>query len=164
MSNFEAGKIREPVGGHLADYAYCPNHRLRQTFLHPDVQAFGCTRIEVSLYACPQKELSNEKAAGYIEDVLEKASVEDEENGLFVVQPPSKQWKNLAASLDRCFVLADRPEGHIFVAWYADTPTGRISGVHVCPLRRRYEILQSGKKLSCGQRETLASELVRFSE
>ena len=37
VSNFEAGEIREPVGGHLADYADCPNPHLRQTFLHPDV-------------------------------------------------------------------------------------------------------------------------------
>lgn len=43
-----------------------------------------------------------------------------------MVQPPSKQWQNLAASLDRCLVLADRPQGHIFVGWYA-------SGVHVSP-------------------------------
>ena len=52
ISNFEAGEIREPIGGHLADYVDCPNDHLRRTFLHPDVQARGCTRIKVSLYAC----------------------------------------------------------------------------------------------------------------
>jgi len=41
--NFEAGEIREPIGGHLADYVDCPNKHLRRTFLHPDVQARGCT-------------------------------------------------------------------------------------------------------------------------
>ncbi|MEW8689327.1 MAG: hypothetical protein AB2556_26185 [Candidatus Thiodiazotropha sp.] len=30
----------------------CPNEHLRYTFLHPDEQARGCTRIEVSLYTC----------------------------------------------------------------------------------------------------------------
>jgi len=80
VSNFEAGEIREPVGGHLADYADCPNPHLRQTFLHPDVQARGCTRIEVSLYACPQNELSSKKATDYIEKVLEQVSTEDEED------------------------------------------------------------------------------------
>ena len=132
VSNFEAGEIREPVGGHLAEYADCPNQHLRKTFLHPDVQARGCTRIEVSVYACPQNELSNKKATDCIEKVLEKVSIE-EEYGLFVVQPPSKQWKNLAESLDRCLVLADRPQGHIFVAWCAHTKTGRIAGIHVRP-------------------------------
>ena len=129
VSNFEAGEIREPVGGHLADYADCPNPHLRQTFLHPDVQARGCTRIEVSLYACPQNELSSKKAT----DCIEQVSSEDEEYGLFVVQPPSKQWQNLAESLDRSLVLADRPQGHIFVSWYTHTGTGRISGIHVHP-------------------------------
>ncbi|MEW8689066.1 MAG: hypothetical protein AB2556_24870 [Candidatus Thiodiazotropha sp.] len=50
------GEVLKPIGGHLADFADCPNvhlHRtflhLHRTFLHPDVQARGCTRIEVSL-------------------------------------------------------------------------------------------------------------------
>ena len=132
VSIFEAGEIREPVGGHLAEYADCPNRRLRQTFFHPDVQARGCTRIEVSLYGCPLGELSDSKASTCIEKVLERVSVK-EDDGLFVVQPPSKQWQNLAANLDRCLVLADRPQGHIFVAWGGHTKTGRIFGVHVPP-------------------------------
>ena len=136
VSNFEAGEIREPVGGHLAEYADCPNQHLRQTFLHPDVQARGCTRIEVSLYGCPQNQLSSKKATDCIEEVLEQVSIEEEdeeEYGLFVVQPPSKQWQNLAENLDRCLVLADRPQGHIFVGWFGHTNTGRIGGVHVRP-------------------------------
>lgn len=132
VSNFEAGEIREPVGGHLAEYADCPNLRLRQTFFHPEVQARGCTRIEVTLYGYPLGELSDEKASTCIEKVLARVSVE-EDDGLFVVQPPSKQWQNLAANLDRCLVLADRPQGHIFVAWGGHTKTGRIFGVHVRP-------------------------------
>ena len=136
VSNFEAGEIREPVGGHLAEYADCPNQHLRKTFQHPDVQARGCTRIEVSLYGCPQNELSSKKATDCIEEVLEQVSIEEEdeeEYGLFVVQPPSKQWKNLAKSVDRCLVLADRPQGHIFVGWFAHTKTVRIAGIHVHP-------------------------------
>jgi len=133
VSNFEAGEIREPVGGHLADYADCPNPHLRQTFQHPDVQARGCTRIEVSLYAPNLDELSSEKAADTIGKVLHKVSEEKEEDGAFVVQPPGKQWQNLAKALDRCLVLADRPQGNIFLGWYAHTETGRISGVHIRP-------------------------------
>ena len=52
VSNFEVGEVHDPIGGHLADYADCPNVHLHRTFLHPDVQARGCTRIEVSLYTC----------------------------------------------------------------------------------------------------------------
>ena len=137
VSNFEAGEVREPIGGHLADYVDCPNQHLRQTFLHPDVQARGCTRIEVSLYACSGWDLSTETATEVVEDALALVSPQDlpEEEGLFVVQPPAKQWENLAACLDRCLVLADRPQGTIFVAWYAHTTTGRFSGVRVRPTK-----------------------------
>ncbi|MEW8689065.1 MAG: hypothetical protein AB2556_24865, partial [Candidatus Thiodiazotropha sp.] len=58
-----------------------------------------------------------------------------EEQGLFVAQPPAKQWENLAVFLDRCLVLADRPQGSIFVAWYAHTTTGRVSSVWVWPTK-----------------------------
>jgi len=137
VSNFEAGEVREPIGGHLADYVDCPNSHLRQTFLHPDVQARGCTRIEVSLYACSGRDLSADTATEVVEEALALVSPKDlpEEEGLFVVQPPAKQWENLAACLDRCLVLADRPQGSIFVAWYAHTATGRVSGVRVRPTK-----------------------------
>ena len=87
-----------------------------------------------SLCVCmPAKRTSNKKATDCIEKVLEQVSNEDEEDGIFVVQPPSKQWKNLAESVDRYLVLADRPQGHIFVGWFAHTKTGRIAGIHVHP-------------------------------
>ncbi|MEW8689027.1 MAG: hypothetical protein AB2556_24675 [Candidatus Thiodiazotropha sp.] len=56
VSNFEAGEVCKPIGGHLADYVDCPNEHLRRTILHPDVHARGCTRIEVFLYACPGRD------------------------------------------------------------------------------------------------------------
>ena len=133
FSNFEAGEIREPVGGHLANYVDCPNKCLRHTFLHPDVQARGCTRIEVSLSTCPRVKLSTEKADEVVQKALAKVSPEGVE--LFMLQPSRKQWENLASCLDRCLVLADRPQGQIFVAWCAHIGTGRISGVHVCPTK-----------------------------
>ena len=52
-----------------------------------------------------------------------------------MTQPPAKQWENLALCLDRCLVLADRPQGSIFVACYAHTTTGRVSGVWVRPTK-----------------------------
>ena len=134
VSNFEAGEVREPIGGHLADYVDCPNKHLRRTFLHADVQGRGCTRIEVSLYACRGRDLSADTAVEVVEEALALVSPTDLP-GLFVVQPPAKQWENLAACLDRCLVLADRPHGSIFVAWYAHTTTGRVSGVRVRPTK-----------------------------
>lgn len=138
VSNFEACEIREPIGGHLADYVDCPNKHLRRTFLHPDVQARGCTHIEVSLYACRGRDLSTETAAEVVGEALDRVSPQENE-GLFVVQPPTKQWENLAANLDRCLVLADRPQGTIFAGWFAHTITGRVSGVRIRPTKANVE-------------------------
>lgn len=125
------GEIRKPVGEHLADYANCPNGQLRAAFPHPDVQARGCTRIEVLVYGPPVEELGQETA----EDVLWTAlgNVSPEGEGLFVVQPPQRQWQNLAAAFDRCMVLADRHNGTIFAGWYGHSKTKRIAGVRVAP-------------------------------
>ena len=111
--NFEACEIGKPIGGHLADTADCLNDHLLCTFLHPDVQARGCTRIEVTLYACRGGDLSANTAKEAMEEAFALVSPSDLP-GLFVVQPPTKQWENLASCLDRCLVLADRPRGSIF--------------------------------------------------
>ena len=129
VSNFEAGEVREHFGGHLADYVDCRNKHLQQTFLHPDVQDRGCTRIEVSMYA--SKDRTPETADYLLDNVLDLVSPQD--CTLFVAQPPSRQWENLAKELDRCFVLADRPESTIYVCWYAHTRTKRIAGIRICP-------------------------------
>ena len=109
----------------------CPIEHLRKTILHPDVQARDCTRIEVSLYACCGSKLSNTTAERLVGQT--PALVSSKNPGLFVVQPSSQQWKNLASDLHRCLVLANRPTGQIFVARYTHTKTGRVAGVHVVP-------------------------------
>lgn len=38
ISNFEAGEVSDPVGGHFAECADCPNQHLWRTFLHPGVR------------------------------------------------------------------------------------------------------------------------------
>ena len=136
VSNFEAGEIQAPVGGHLSEYVDCPNEHLRKTFQHPDVQERGCTRIEVSLYGCIGDQLSTATAKNAVDKVLELVSPDE---GLFVVQPPAQQWKNLAACLDRCLVLANRPQGEVFVAWYAHTRTGRVAGMRIAPTQTTIE-------------------------
>ena len=133
VSNFEVGDVREPIGRHLADYVDCPNQHLHSTFLYPDVQARGCARIEVSLYACRRRELSADTASEVVSKAL--ALVSPQRERLFVVQTPTEQCKNLAACLDRCLVLADGPQGSIFVAWYAHTETERVSGIWVWPTK-----------------------------
>ena len=67
------------------------------------------------------------------------AQVSPEGEELFVVQPPRKQWENLASCLDCFLVLADRPQGQTFVAWYVYIGTGRISGVYVRPIKANVE-------------------------
>ena len=131
VSNFEAGEVQATIGSHLAEYVDCPNQHLRKTFHHPDVQERGCTRIEVSIYGCFEDQLSTDDAKTAVDDVLELVSHNND--GLFVVQSPLQQWKNLAADIDRCLVVANRPQGEVFVAWYAHTRTGRVSGVRVVP-------------------------------
>ena len=89
---------------------------LRRTFLHPDVQAQGCTRIEVSLYAC-RGDLSADTAKEVVAEALALVSPSDlpEEQGLFVAQPPAKQWVNLAVCLcHRDLLLEEVPVGRRF--------------------------------------------------
>ena len=69
--------------------------------LHPDVQRRGCTRLEISLYACDTEDLFQTVAEELIAEALKLANTEE---GLFVVQPPAKQWENLAQHLDRCML------------------------------------------------------------
>ena len=127
VSNFEAGEIREPIGDHLADYVDCPNDHLRRTFLHPDIQAWGCTCIEVSLYACRRGDLSANTAKEVVEEALAPVSPLDLP-GLFVVQLPAKQWENQAACLNRC------PRAR-YLSPCTCTTTGRVSGVWVRPTK-----------------------------
>ena len=82
---FEAGDVRESFGDHLAHYVDSPNRHLRRTLLHPDVQRRGCTRVEISLYACDTEDLSTTVAEELIAEALELANTD--------VQPPVKQWK-----------------------------------------------------------------------
>ena len=74
-------------------------------------------------------DLSADTAKEVVAEALALVSPSDlpEEQGLFVAQPPAKQWENMALCLDRCLVLVDRPQGSIFVAWYAHTTTCRVT-------------------------------------
>ena len=161
VSNFEAGEIHEPGGGHLADYADCPNQRLLQTFPHSDVQARGCTRIEVSLYTCPQNELSSEKPPTASRKPWKKFSSKTRRtayswsNRLANSGKPSPPaWTSaLFSPKDRKAAFSSR-----------GTPTQRPATESTCaPTRRRYKNRQSEKKPSCGRRWTSASDLVPFS-
>ena len=98
--------------------------------LHPNVQKRGCTRLEISLYACDTEDLSQTVAEEPIAEALELANTKE---SLFVVQPPAKQWENLAQHLDRCMLLGDRPQGAIYLAWGGHSKTGRVQGMLVKP-------------------------------
>ena len=100
----EAGEVREPVGGHLADYVDCPNKHLRETFLHPDVQKRGCTRIEVSLYACNEDDLCTQKANEEIQNALYRVSpggAKTKAKVFLLYSPPAnsgKIWPNASTA------------------------------------------------------------------
>jgi hypothetical protein len=126
VSNFEAGKVQQAFGGHLADYVECSNIHLGKTFAHPDVQARGCTRIEVSIYAYRG---GIDFARGLLQDTIDTTKGANN----FVVQPAPMQWTNLANELDRCCMVANEQNREIFVAWYAHSKTGKIAGVVVHP-------------------------------
>jgi len=125
VCNFEAGEVLSAVGGHLAEYVSCPNKHLQKTFEHPDVEARGCTRIELSVY---NPKTSKKQAIEAIDSIRETIS-----GDLFVVQPPTQQWKLLAKKIDKNLVVSNRELGEIFVAWYGHSETGRICGVQVHP-------------------------------
>ena len=128
MCQFEAVDVRESFGGHLAHYIDSTNRHLPWTMLHPDVQRRGCTRLEISLYACDTECLSQTVAEELIAEALELANTEE---GLFVVQPPAKQWENLAQHLDR--PLGDHPQGALYLAWSGHSKTGGVQGMLVKP-------------------------------
>ena len=141
MSQIEAGDVRGQFGGHMSGIVASTNQHLRRTLAHRDVLARGCTRLEISIYGCLVEELDAGKAGTMLKNALRMATPEGAgpDTGLFVVQPTSKQWENYASCLDRCFVLADRPQGAIYTAWSGSSKTGRIQGVLVRPQRAQVE-------------------------
>ena len=137
VSQFEAGEVNEPFGGHLADYLDCPNQHMRRTFEHPAVQARGCTRIEVSYFG--SETLSAKTGEALVAAALEEVQVENEENGLFVVQPPARQWESLAKHLNCCFLLEERTQETLWMGWSGHTKTGRLQGIVAKPSTKTLE-------------------------
>ena len=141
VAQIEAGDVRGTFGGHMSGTVASTNQHLRQTLAHPDVLARGCTRLEISIYGCLVEELDAAKAEAMLERALQMATPEGEgsDTGLFVAQPLAKLWENYASCLDRCFVLADRPQGAIYVDWSGNSQTGRLQGVLVRPQKAQVE-------------------------
>ena len=126
VSNFEAGEVRSCMGGHLADYVYSSNERLRKVFESKEVQKRGITRLEVSVYG-NQQDITKRTGSKIIQNVLKMVSPVD--NPLFVIQEARQQWNNLAEKITKCFTLVDRPNHIIYMVWYANTLTRGIAGV-----------------------------------
>ena len=133
-SNFEAGDVRNKFGGHLYDYVYSSNLRLRNLFWEKDVQEIGITRIEISVYGL-QNPVSKEIGNSLVERELTRTK--NLKQKLFYIQPPHKQWELLAERIQKCFFLVDREEATIYVAWYGNKETGRVCGVKIDYSRKK---------------------------
>ena len=133
VSNLEAGEVRNLFGGHIYDYVYSSNERLRRLFWHPDTKQRGITRIEVSVYG-KQSRLNENIGEALIRREL-NLMVKKEK--LFYIQPAVNQWKALAENLKQCFILVDRPHSTIYIAWYGNSITGRIAGVKVDYVKKK---------------------------
>ena len=127
VSNFEAGEVRQQFGGHLYDFVYSSNERLRRLFWHPDAKSRGITRLEVSLYGRQYRLTEN---IGEFLISRELATV-SKSKPLFYIQPAANQWQALAEKIGQCFALVDRPNHTLYFAWYGSSLTGRIAGVRI---------------------------------
>ena len=133
VSNLEAGEVRSNFGGHIYDYVYSSNDRLRRLFWHPDTKKRGITRIEVSLYG-RQYRLS-ENIGGWL--VSRELKLISKKEMLFYIQPAKNQWLALAENIKQCFILVDRPHSLAYMAWYGSSLTGRIAGVKIDYIKKR---------------------------
>ena len=126
VSNFEAGEVRSSTGGHLADYVFSSNERLRKVFATKDVQERGITRLEVSVYrkhAC----ISGDIGSTILQRTLDMVSSID--CPLFAIQPAKQQWNLLAEKITKCFALVERVHYIIYLIWYGNSYTGRLVGI-----------------------------------
>ena len=133
VSNLEAGEVRNIYGGHIYDYVYSSNERLRRLFWHPDTKKRGITRLEVSLYG-RQYRLSENIGEFLIRRELKLLS---KKQMLFYIQPAANQWQALAENINQCFILVDRPNHTLYSSWYGNSLTGRIAGVKVDYVKKK---------------------------
>ena len=122
----EAGKVQQTLGGHIAEYAACPNTHLRKTFEHDAAKARGISRIEISVYGC-----SREDPLEYARIVLVETMQSLRGKTLFYIQPTRKQWTNFAEEIDRCCMFVDHSSKSISFCRYGHSRTGRLGGVVV---------------------------------
>ena len=133
-SNVETSSVRNKFGGHLYDYVYSSNLRLRKLFWEKDVQERGNTRIEISVYGL-QNPVSKEIGNNLVEKELTRTKELNQK--LFYIQPAKQQWILLAERIQKCFFLVDREEALIYVAWYGNKVTGRVCGVKIDYSRKK---------------------------
>lgn len=135
VSNFEAGEIREPDGGHLAEYADCPNLRL----------SFRTNKLPPASKK-PWREFPSKKT------MASSLSSHPASNGK--ISPPT--WTGaLSSQTDRKATSSSRGG--------ATQKQAESLGSTCAPPPQMWKIRPSGKKQYSGQQQTLASGLARFS-
>ena len=127
VSNLEAGEVRANFGGHIFDYVYSSNERLRRLFWHPDIKRRGVSRLEVSQYGRQYR--LNEKIGEFL--ISREFRLITKNEPLFYIQPAANQWQALAEKIAQCFIMVDRPNHTAYMAWYGNSLTGRIAGVRI---------------------------------
>ena len=156
VSNFEAGKVHEPIGGHLADYVDCPNQHLRCTFLLHDVQTQRCTHIEVSLYSCGGWDLSANTATEVVAEALALVSPVGLAGGKRLVCGPAAclamgEPGHLPRSVPCAGRLATRVYIRGLVCAHDDGQGLRCPGSTHQGERRQRSNLGEGHRMSCGR-------------
>ena len=127
VSNLEAGEVCNNFGGHIYDYVYLSNERLRRLFWHPDTKKRGVTRIEVSVYG--KQGRLNENMGDIL--ISREFNLMAKKKKIFYIQPAVNQWRALAENIKHCFILVHRPHSLAYMAWYGSSLYGRIAGVKV---------------------------------
>ena len=126
VCQFEAGKVQQNFGGHLAEFAACPNKHLRKTFEHAASKERGITRLEISIYGC-----SEQNPLEYAEEIQKQTIAEMVGKKIFRIQSSANHWKNFSNAIDRCCLFVDHLQGVVYVCWFGHSTTGKLGGVVV---------------------------------
>ena len=122
--------VQENLGNTVANYSKCHDKRLAESFTHPDVQACGICRDELSLYGIRPEEARLETAEKAVSYVYYLSAG----NPLFWAYPLCEQCKAPASAIHRNIVFLSNQTNKLYAVYWGHTTNGRICG---CPRTTR---------------------------